>query len=223
MSKKLVTTGLALGLVAGGAAGLALDIAGRAGASSPAVVATAAESGTTDTTPDAGATTDSQRPDPSTRLQEVLQPLIDNNTITQAQADAVIAALKDAMPDGPMGGGRGFGHHGGMRGVGGPSFDVVASTIGISIDDLRTALQGGQTIAQVAEANGKTADEVIAAVVADRTTKINQAVTDGRLTQTQADEMLANLQQRVTDFVNNAMPARGDHGPMGEPPADAGS
>ena len=45
-------------------------------------------------------------------------------------------------------------------------------------------------------------------------------VSDGTITQAQADQKLADLTQRITDSVNNGRPARGDHGPGGQPPAD---
>jgi hypothetical protein len=231
MRKKMVTTGLALGLVAGAGAGMALDIAGSAGAAGTVTaVTTPTDPATPTSTPAApAAPTDGTRPDPGTRLQATLQPLIDKGTITQAQADAVIAALKSAMPAGRAGGGgpRGGGMGGGGFGHGadGASLDVVASTIGITAADLRTALQSGQTIAAVATAHGKTADEVIAAVVADRTTKINADVTAGTITQAEADKRLADLQARVTEQVNNTRPTRGTRKAGGAPaaPAPAGA
>ena len=74
----------------------------------------AAANATTDTTAPGGTTaptdttvpgsptapTPAARPDPTTELQKVLQPLIDDGTITQAQADKVIAAIagRSAVP-----------------------------------------------------------------------------------------------------------------------------
>jgi hypothetical protein len=230
MSKKMITSGLALGLVAGSAGGLALNVAGNAGAAQTVTAAaTTPSDDTTDRTTDdtTGGTTpgatdestttgeSSTRPVRTARLREVLQPLIDAGTITQAQADAVIAALNDAGPigGGGIGGGRrgGPGRHGGF---GGPSLDVVATTIGISEDDLRSALREGQTIADVAAANGSSADAVIAALVAARTESIDAAVADGRLTQEQADDKLVELETKVTEMVNGtfARERGGRHG-----------
>ena len=122
MNKKLAGTGLAIGLVAGAGAGLILELSGAVGAAgtSTAVVGDSTASTTPDaTTPDASTSdtptpVDSERPDPSTRLGEVLKPLVDDGTITQDQADKVIAAIVAARPaGGPDGGHRGFG--GGAR------------------------------------------------------------------------------------------------------------
>lgn len=226
MSKRLVSTGLAIGLVAGAGAGLILEMSGTAGAASgtPAI-----EAVVDDSTTDAAETV---RPDASARLQEILKSLVDDGTITQEQADKVVAALVAA---GPVRGPGGHGGHGGHRGFGliGAGLDVVATTIGITQEELRTAVQDGQTIAEIAVSNGKTAQDVIDAIVAEATTRINTAVTDGKLTQEEADERLADITTAVTEFVNDTpsggrgfgLPGfggrhRDDDGAIDETPAD---
>ena len=212
MNKKLAGTGLAIGLVAGAGAGLILELSGNAGAATGVSVSAAVGDSTADTTAtsDTTATTDTYgtdsaapvRPDPTTKLGDVLKPLVDDGTITQDQADKVIAAIVAARPaGGPFGGHRGPGGFGG--GILGAGLDVVATTLGITTDEVRTALESGQTIADLAVSKGKTAHDVIDAVVAAATTKINDAVTAGNLTQTQADKLIANLTTIATDFVND--------------------
>ena len=198
MNKKLATLGLGAGLAAGTVAGL-IAVPAISGAQSSSTTATAP------------ATAPADRPDPSVRLNETLKPLVDAGTITQAQADAVIAALKADMPE-----------HGdqGRGGKGGPGLEIAAQALGTTADELHTALEGGQTLAQVAADKGVDVQVVVDALVAERTTHINQEVTDGELTQAQADEKLADLEQHVTDMVNNPRPAggpRGGHGPKGAP------
>jgi hypothetical protein len=122
---------------------------------------------------------DGTRPEPGERLASRLQSLVDDGTLTSTQLDAVVAALEAARPDhGPGHGGR----HGGMRGE---ILEAAATAIGITADELKTELQAGKTIAEVAVANGKTAQDVIDALVADAT---------------------ANLTQRITDMVNGVQP-----------------
>ncbi len=227
MNRKLAGTGLAIGLVAGAGAGLILELSGAVGAASSnptAVVGDSTDSTTPDaTTPDAttppapatGNTTTPARPDPSTKLGEVLKPLVDDGTITQDQADKVIAAIVAARPaGGPGGGHRGPGGFGGPGGLIGKGLDVVATTLGITNDEVLTALKNGQTLADLAVSKGKTAQDVIDAIVAEATTRINTAVTDGKITQDQADKALADVTKFTTDFVNNGGPAfgLGDHG-----------
>lgn len=201
MNKRLAGTGLAIGLIAGAGAGLIIELSGSASAVSPAALMAVVG----DSTTDASATDGTTRPDPTTRLQEVLQPLIDDGTITQAQADKVIAAVVAARPlGGPMGG-----HHGPGGRMGGPGLDVVATTLGITAEEVRTALQGGQSIADLAVSTGKTAQDVIDAMVADATARINERVTAGDITQAEADERLADLTAHFTDFVNSTPPVGG--------------
>jgi hypothetical protein len=208
MKKKLVGTGLTLGLVAGAGAGLVLELTGSAGASSrPAAVAAAVDNSTPGSPADTGS-----RPDPSTRLQDVLKPLVADGTITQAQADKVVAALVAARPAGDHPGGpMGQGPMGGRRSMGFPGLDAVATTLGITADDVRSALHNGQSIADLAVSKGKTAQDIIDAVVTAVSTKMTARVTAGDLTQAQADEALADITARVTEFVNSNHPI-GDRG-----------
>jgi uncharacterized membrane protein YjjP (DUF1212 family) len=92
----------------------------------------------------------------------------------------------------------------------------------MSEDDLRTVLEAdGATLATVAEDRGVDVDAVVQARVTAELDRITQAVTDGRITQEEADERLADLQQRVTDRVTSTLGARGRHGGRhGDDPAD---
>jgi polyhydroxyalkanoate synthesis regulator phasin len=201
--------GLAAGLAAGGAAGLVVAIPAVSGAQSTST--TTAESTTT-------APTDTTRPDPGTHISAALAPLVADGTLTQEQADKVVSTLKDAMPQGRGGPGGPGGEHAGR---GGPGLDAAATALGITADELRTDLQGGQTIAQVAASKGVGVQTVIDAMVAEAKTHLAAEVASGEHTQAEADQKLADLTQRITDSVNNGMPARGDHGPGGRAPADS--
>ncbi|MEO8266539.1 MAG: hypothetical protein ABI706_13650 [Ilumatobacteraceae bacterium] len=214
MNKKLAGTGLAIGLIAGAGAGLILELSGNVGAAAGNPTAVVVGNSSTDATADttAPAPGDPVRPDPSTRLAEVLKPLVVDGTITQDQADKVIAAIVAARPVGgpDMGGGhRGFGGRGGPGGRIGLGLDVVATTLGITADEVRTALEGGQSLADLAVSKGKTAQDVIDAIVAEATTKLNTAVTSGKLTQAEADARLADITTHATEFVNSTPPVGG--------------
>ena len=190
MNKKLVSISLGAGLIVGSAAGLI------------AVPAVSGAQSTSSTTANAPA----DRPDPSVRLNETLKPLVDAGTITQAQADAVIAALKADMPE--------RGEHG-RGGKGGAGVEVAAQALGMTADELHTALDGGQTLAQVASDKGVNVQVVIDALVASATNHINEEVASGELTQAEADEKLANVTDRVTERVNNPRPEGGPRGGQG--------
>jgi polyhydroxyalkanoate synthesis regulator phasin len=150
-------------------------------------------------------------PDPSTscggpraKFKGVLDNLVTDGTITQAQEDAIIQAMKDAKAADKPAGGR----HGGVRlkaleGM----LQVSADTIGVSVDDLKTALKSGQSVADVANAHTVNPSDVITAIVNAGTAKIDQAVTDGKLTQAQADKLKGHLPKAADKFVNHTKPA----------------
>ena len=77
--------------------------------------------------------------------------------------------------------------------------------------ELRTQLFGDKTLADVAKARGKTVAGLVAALVADEKKELQAAVSSGRITQAQADEMLANAEARFTDLVNGTRPDGGRH------------
>lgn len=80
----------------------------------------------------------------------------------------------------------------------------TASTyLGVSVSDLQTDLQGGQTLAAVATAQGKTAAGLISALVAVAQTSLDAQVTAGTITQAQEGTILANVTTQLTNFVNN--------------------
>ncbi|MFV0317084.1 MAG: hypothetical protein ACK5O2_09005 [Microthrixaceae bacterium] len=216
--RKMVAAGLAAGLLGGGAAGLLLGNSPLSGATGAAVVQ---DDPTTTEDPAAAPETPAQAPDWSQRaaerLAETLAPLVDNGTIDQAQADAVIAAIADAMPEGPRGG-RGLGR--------GPlNVKAAADAIGISVQELVDAVAQGSTIAEVATDAGVDPQVVIDALVADARQRLADRVAEGDLTQEEADQKLAELTERATEMVNDSTPIgplgghRGEgHGGFGPPP-----
>ena len=141
---------------------------------------------------------------------------------TSAQPVADVARARQPGAAGPNGFGPGGGGPGGGRRFdGGDDIAVAARTIGISESDLQTALQSGQSMAQVASAHGVAAQKVIDAIVSARTQELTAAVQSGRLTQAQADQIVANMTDRVTRRVNGTgfaggpPPGFGPNGPGG--------
>ena len=111
------------------------------------------------------------------------------------------------------------GEHGPGRGPGirGARIEAAAEVLGVSEDDLRTALRDGTTLAEVAEEKGVDVQDVIDALVADAKTRIAEAVTDGKITQEQADERLESLTDHITRLVEEGFPKGRPDGP---PPAE---
>lgn len=137
------------------------------------------------------------------RLGEVIAPLVADGTLTQAQADAVAEFL---VENGPRRGGH-------RRG---PGPEAVAEFIGVSTDELRAAREAGESLADVAGANGVSVDSLIGFFVADAQEKLDAKVADGSLSQVEADEKLVEITERVTAMVN------GDGGGPGRGPGRGG-
>ena len=95
-----------------------------------------------------------------------------------------------------------LGHHDGP----GDDLDAAATYLGTTASALVTQLRSGKTLAQIA---GSKTDGLIAALVDHEKQEIADAVTAGRLTQAQADEITATLTQRFTDLVNGVHRALG--------------
>jgi hypothetical protein len=172
----------------------------------------------------------------SSALKKALEDQVDAQVaagaITKAEGDAIKSKIEagDYPPlgfgfrGGPGGPGFGFGLH---RGGGMADLSAAASYLGLSESDLITQLQSGKTLADIAQAQGKSVDGLVAALVAGLKQKLDAAVAAGKLTQAQEDQILADAKQRITDRVNGKMPAPGD-GPWGKdggpggPPPPAG-
>lgn len=156
-----------------------------------------------------------------TRIKDALKGLVNDKTLTQAQADKVATTLAESLPRGRHGG---PGHGPGGRGFG-AGLDAAATAIGITEAELRTQLAAGKTLAQVAEANDVSKADLIAALVKAAEARLAQAVTDGRITQAQADARKATLTARITEAVDKVRPGRGHHmrGAPAETPAETPS
>ena len=203
--RRLAVFGLTAGLLGGGAAGLIMT---------GTTLASAQVSDVTGTVTDPAATTDSTTSDTTTApaapapagakgdwAKSALDPLVANGTITQAQADAVIAALKASRPA------HGPGGKGGRHGFG--KLAAAAQALGMTEADLRTALEGGKSLAAIAQEKGIAGSKVVDAIVAQFKAHLDEEVAAGKHTQAEADQILANAKTRIEAFVNGTAPAGG--------------
>ena len=90
---------------------------------------------------------------------------------------------------------------------------AVASYLGITKAELKTARDNGTSLAQLATQNGKTVAGLEAAIYVDAKAHLDKDVTAGKLTAAQETSMLANLQSHLDDMVNATGPP-----PLGPPP-----
>ena len=85
---------------------------------------------------------------------------------------------------------------------GGCDLEEAAAAIGIDEAELEAAIDSGDTIADVAEANGVAVDVVVDAMVDAKAERVSEKLAEGRITQDEADEKLAELEARITDRAN---------------------
>jgi hypothetical protein len=135
-----------------------------------------------------------------------LDAAVDAGDLTAAQEATMLADLKAHVDDivnrvgpGPVGPG-GPGHHG--------PFDLTAVTdyLGLTPAQLRTQLDSGKSLADVAKAQGKTVSGLEDAIVAAATKQLDADVAAGRLTAAQEAALLAELESHVDEMVNRTGP-----------------
>lgn len=203
MRKSIAAAAMAASLTVGGAAGVAIFTPSLSGATQT----------TDDTTQtDAGQTADADHPRLENWLDEALTPLVPD-TLSSEQKDAVISAIEANAPDRP--------HRPGL-GLRGDVGEAVAQALGITTDELRQAHQDGQTLADLAEANGVDEQDVIAAIVDTLEAHIDEALANGRITQDQADQMKANVQERAQQLFDGTFDGDGPRGRFGPGPHQGG-
>ena len=81
--------------------------------------------------------------------------------------------------------------------------EILSDLTGVSVEDIRSARQSGDSLADIAEANDVTTDDYVAAVVDAATAAIDDAVADGKLSEDRAAEIKDGLTDKVTAMVTS--------------------
>ena len=139
--------------------------------------------------------------------------------ITKAQADAMKARIQAG--GGVLGGPGRFGA--GPGGPGGPGFAgkpflgdelaTAAKYLGLEESDLRAKLENGQSLAAIAKAQRKDLAGLEQAILYTAKADLDKAVAARKLTQSQADDILANLKSHIDNVANGTLRFRGPGGP----------
>lgn len=152
-------------------------------------------------------------------LKAQVDQQVKDGVLTEAQGDAIKTKIDSGTVHvgvGPAGMG------GGDLGV----LEAASSYLGMTAADIRTALVGGKSLADLATAKGKTAAGLQDAIVANATTQLAAAVAAGDLTDAQRDTILTRLKSNVADIVTQVRGpgGPGDHmGPGGGMPGMRGA
>ena len=126
--------------------------------------------------------------------------------ITKDQADAMKArATEGGLP--LLGPGIAASLRSGMASTRARTASAPRSTppptyLGLTEAQLRTQIESGKSLADIAKEQGKSVDGLKQAITADLTTKLDAAVKDGKLTKAQADEI--NSSRRTTDSTTSS-------------------
>jgi hypothetical protein len=106
--------------------------------------------------------------------------------------------------------GRHFGPHArqGARHAVRQAFDAAADYLGLSRPELRSRLRAGDSLAEIAEAEGKSVDALKQALRESISARLDRAVADGRITEAQRQELLDRLDEKIDDLVQRS---RGHH------------
>ena len=152
-----------------------------------------------------------------TAQSQLLEEVVAEGVLTQEQADQLLERMEGdfgfrSMPfgrggmgdrmDDRMGDRMGDRMDGRMGGwMGGPEnslVSVAAEQLNLEVDDLLAELQDGKSIADVAEAQGVNPQTIADAYITTVSESLAVAVAEERITQEQADALLANMKERVT-------------------------
>jgi len=148
------------------------------------------------------------------QITDNLAPLVEDGTITQAQADAIADNFAERFADR-------LAQREAHRAERAAYHQELLTLLDMEAEELQAAISEGLTLAEVAGQQGTSAEAVIDLMVGHAEERLAGAVADERLTQAEADEKLADITEKITDKVNNGGfgPGFGPghrHGPDGE-------
>lgn len=137
---------------------------------------------------------------------------LEDGRITKEQADELKSRIESGefppflgpgqfLGPGPFGGFHDHFH--GTR----DNLSAAADYLGLTVDELLDRLNG-QSLVDVAKAEGKSVDGLKQAIVAEAEKDLDRAVDDGDMTREQADAVLERLRSRLDEFVNTEFRVR---------------
>jgi len=144
-------------------------------------------------------------PTPTTQSQTA-----NPSTTPTATQSTTGQATNGQHPEGPRGFRGGFGP--------GPAMgQPLATFLGISVQDLQTAYKNGQTLAQIAQAHGKSTDDLKTFLTNQQKTRLDTAVKHGKLTSDQETQALTKFSGSLDTLINQKFQAPAPRGPGGGP------
>jgi len=144
---------------------------------------------------------DSPRDTPKDRFTATLDALVTKGTITRAQEDSILQALKDATP--PAKPARPAAPN--LRAFIGDLTRAASAYLGLSEKDLAMQLRGGRSVADIANGiQGKSSAELVTLLTKTATDRVDQAVAAKKLTPEQAAALKPRITAEISAFVQRS-------------------
>ncbi len=77
--------------------------------------------------------------------------------------------------------------------------EILADALGMTVDEMRAALEGGSTVAELAERRGVAVDDLVDALIASIEGRVATAVREGKIDAARAAERLAEIRRRIAE------------------------
>lgn len=153
-------------------------------------------------------------------LKNRVDDLVKDGVLTDEQGDAIKERIASTdvpllttpfLAPGPafrLGPGLGFGP-GLLFDHASALLDEATSYLGLTQAELLEKVRDGNSLADIAKEQGKSADGLVKLLVDAEKKQLDEAVKDGTLTDAQRDRIESSLEKRITDVVNAELPAFG--------------
>ncbi|MBM7865622.1 DUF2680 domain-containing protein [Heliobacterium gestii] len=100
----------------------------------------------------------------------------------------------------------------GFHGFGGPNLQKIADLLQMTQDELKTELKSGKSLAEIAQTKGVAKADLVAKTVEGAQARLDEAVSNGKLTAEKAAQLKETMKQHIETFVDMK---RGDKGKGG--------
>ncbi len=144
------------------------------------------------------------------KLKAALDALVAKNVITQAQEDAILAALGGDHKDHPR-----------IKEFIGDAVKQSVDYLGLPADKVMAQLKAGKSLGEIANATpGKSRDGLLRALDDAAAARIKAAVDAGKITQAQAETLRTKVDEAIVRVVDNShqpKPATGTTKPTPKP------
>lgn len=137
-------------------------------------------------------------------LDATLADLVEDGTLTQEQADIVTASLTGGGPDAVTASETATGPAARCAGIAQSvqaTMETLSVLLGLEWTEIRERIQSGESLAEIAESSGVSRDELIAALLAPVTERLDDLEEAGRLTAEERaereDAALARIERQI--------------------------